>query len=50
MRAADSSGSNSASVDSKATPTTSNSDEGAKLSPAKVTEAVPSDQDGEQPA
>ena len=50
MRAVDSGGSNSASVDSKANASTSNSDEGAKLSPAKVTEAAHSDQDGEQPA
>ena len=45
MRAVD-----SGSVDSKAKSPTSNSDEGAKLSPAKVTEAAHSDQDGEQPA
>jgi uncharacterized protein (DUF305 family) len=50
MRAVDSGGSSSASVDSKANSTTSNSDEGAKLSPAKVTEAAHSDRDGEQPA
>ena len=50
MRADDSGGSNSGSVDSKANSTTSNSDEGAKLSPVKATEAAHSDQDGEQPA
>ena len=49
-QAVDSSGSNSASVDSKVNSANSNSDEGAKLSPAKVTEAAHSDQDGEQPA
>ena len=50
MRAVDNDGSNGASVDSKAGSTPSNSDEGAKLSPAKVVEAVHSDQGGEQPA
>ena len=50
MQAVDNGGSNSGSVDSKANSGTSNSDEGAKLSPAKVSEAAHSDQDGEQPA
>jgi uncharacterized protein (DUF305 family) len=50
MRAVDGGVSNSAGVDSKANPTTSNLDEGTKLSPVKVTESAHSDQDGEQPA
>ena len=50
MRAVDSGVSNSANVDSKADLTTSNLDEGTKLSPVKVTESAHSDQDGEQPA
>ena len=50
MRAADNSGANSVSNDSKATAIKSNSDDGAKLSPAKLAEAVQGDQDGEQPA
>ena len=40
MQAVDSGGSNSGSVDSKANSTTSNSDEGAKLSPVKATKAA----------
>ena len=48
--AADNSGANSVSNDSKATAIKSNSDDGAKLSPAKLAEAVQGDQDGEQPA
>ena len=50
MRAADNSGANSVSNDSKATAIKSNSDDGEKLSPAKLAEAVQGDQDGEQPA
>ena len=50
MRAVDGGVSNSAGVDSKANPTTSNLDEGTKLSPVKATESAHSDQDGEQPA
>ena len=50
MRAADNSGANSESNDSKASAIKSNLDDGAKLSPAKLAEAVQGDQDGEQPA
>jgi uncharacterized protein (DUF305 family) len=50
MRAADNSGANSVSNDSEATTIKSNSDDGAKLSPAKLAEAVQGDQDGEPPA
>ena len=50
MRAADSGGANSVSNDSKATAIKSNSDDGAKLSPAKLAEAVQGDQDDEPPA
>ena len=49
MRAVDSGGPNSTSVDSKDSSTASNLGDGAKLSPEKVTEAAHSDQDGEQP-
>ncbi|MDC0062517.1 DUF4167 domain-containing protein [Candidatus Puniceispirillum sp.] len=50
MRAADNGGANSVSNDSKATAIKSNSDDGVKLSPAKLAEAVQGDQDGEPPA
>ena len=50
MRAADNAGANSESNDGKGTAIKSNSDDGAKLSPAKLAEAVQADQDGEQPA
>ena len=50
MRAVDNGGSNSAIIDSKTSSITSNSDNGAKSSPAKLAEAAQSDQDGEQPA
>ena len=40
----------SVSNDSKASAIKPNSDNGAKLSPAKLAEAVQGDQDGEQPA
>ena len=50
MRAADNSGANSASNDGKVSPVKSHLDDGAKLSPAKLAEAVQGDQDGEQPA
>ena len=50
MRAVDNNDSNSASFDSKASSTTSNSDDGAKLSPEKVAEAAHNDPDGEKPA
>ena len=46
MQAVDNGGSNSASVDSKASSPTSNLDDGAKLSSAKVAESEHSDQDG----
>ena len=48
--AADNSGANSDINDSKGTAIKSNSDDGAKLSPAKLAEAVQGDQDGEKPA
>ena len=50
MRAADNSGANIVSNDSKATAIKPNSDDGAKLSPAKLGEAVQGDQDDEPPA
>ena len=49
-RVVDNGGSNSAGIDSKASSTTSNLDNGSKLSPAKVAEAARSDKDSEQPA
>ena len=50
MRAADNSDDNSVSNETKTSAMTSNSDEGAKLSPSKLVEAVQGDQDGEQQA
>ncbi len=50
MRAIDNSDASSVSNDSKASAVKSNSDNGAKLSPAKLAEAVQGDQDGKQPA
>ena len=50
MRTADSSGANSESNDSKVDTIKSNLDDGAKLSPAKLAQAVQGDQDGEQSA
>ncbi len=47
MRAVDNSGANSMSNDSKASVTKSNLDDGAKVSPAKLAEAVPGNHDGE---
>jgi hypothetical protein len=41
---------NSASNDSKSSATKSNLDDGAKMSPAQLAEAVQGDQEGEQPA
>ncbi|MDC3234930.1 DUF4167 domain-containing protein [Candidatus Puniceispirillum sp.] len=49
-RAIDNIDANSVSNDSKASAVKANSDNGAKLSPAKLAEAVQGDQDGEQPA
>ncbi len=50
IQAADNSGSNSVSNNSKASAMNSNTDDDTKLSPAKLAEAVQGDQDGEQPA
>ena len=50
MRAADNSGANSVSNDSKAGAMKSDSVDSANLSPAKLVEAVQDDQGGEQPA
>jgi len=50
IRATDGSGGNSEANESQARSTKSNADDGAKLSPAKLAEAVQGDQDGEQPA
>jgi len=50
VRAADNSSANSESNDGKASNIKSGLDDGAKLSPAKLAEAVQEDQDGEQPA
>ena len=50
MAAVENNSANSVSNGSKASSIKSNPDDGAKLSQAKVAEAVQSDQDGEQPA
>ena len=49
-RTADNSGANSVNNDIKSSAIKSNLDDGAKLSPTKLAEAVQDDQDGEQPA
>tara|TARA_B100000575_G_scaffold166714_1_gene133311 strand:+ start:397 stop:906 length:510 start_codon:yes stop_codon:yes gene_type:complete len=50
LRAADNNGANSVSNDSRAGAINSNSDDGAKIAPAKLPEATHGDQDGEQSA
>ena len=50
MEVADNTGANTESNDGKGTAIKSNSDDGAKLSPAKLAAAVQGDQDGEPPA
>ena len=47
MRAVDNGGANNIGNDSKASATKSNADDGAKLSPAKLAEAVKGDHDGD---